>query len=342
MADRRFFRASGPFAVAELAELAGARLAGAESVRTIRDVASLESAGPEDVSFFDNPRYVGAFRASRAGACVVHPDRAALAPAGMVLLLSEEPYRSYARIAQAFYPEALPVPGVAAAASVDPTARIGQGCEIGPGAVIGPAAEIGQHCVIGPNAAIGPGTVLGDGCRIGPCASVTHAILGARVRIFAGARIGEPGFGFAPGRQGHLTVPQLGRVLVGDDVEIGANTTIDRGAGPDTVIGAGTRIDNLVQIGHNVQIGRGCIIAAQVGFAGSTRLGDHVVIGGQGGLAGHLTIGHGAQIAAQAGVLQDVPPGAKVGGSPAVPVRQWLKQSLILARLAKERAGKNG
>jgi len=343
MVDRRFFAAAGPFTVADLVQIAGAKLApGGDPRRLIRDVAPLDAAGPEDIGFLDNPRYVDAFRASRAGACVVHPDRSDAAPAGMSLLLSPDPYRAYARIAQRFYPEPAPAAGVAPSASVDPTAQIGDGTEIAPGAVVGPRAEIGRRCLIGPNAVIGPGTVLGDDCRIGPGASVTHAVLGNRVRVFAGARLGEAGFGFAPGPEGHLSVPQLGRVVIEDDVEIGANATIDRGAGPDTVVGAGTRIDNLVQIGHNVRIGRGCIIVAQVGISGSTRLEDHVVIAGQGGLTGHLTIGRGAQIAAQAGVMQDVPPGAKVGGSPAVPVRQWLKQTLVLARLAKERAGKDG
>jgi UDP-3-O-[3-hydroxymyristoyl] glucosamine N-acyltransferase len=342
MADQRFFAVRGPFTVADIARIADAEVARGEGERPIRDVAPLDVAGPDEISFLDNPRYVETFRASRAGACVVRPDRVDDAPAGMALLLSADPYRAYALIAGAFYPDPAPAAGTAPTASVAASARIGAGTEIAAGAVIGAGVEIGERCVIGPNSVTAAGVVMGDDCRIGAGASLSHAVLGNRVRIYAGARIGEPGFGFAPGPQGHLTVPQLGRVLLGDDVEVGSNSTIDRGAGPDTVIGAGTRIDNLVQIGHNVQIGRGCIIVAQVGISGSTRLGDRVVAGGQAGFAGHLAIGRGAQIAAQAGVMQDVPPGARIGGTPAVPLRQWLRQAAVLARLTKGRADRNG
>jgi len=162
---------------------------------------------------------------------------------------------------------------------------------------------------------------------------VRYAIVGSRVRIFAGARIGEDGFGFAPDPSGHVKVPQLGRVLIGDDVEVGANATIDRGAGPDTIIGEGCRIDNLVQIGHNVRLGKGCIIIAQSGISGSTVLEDHVIVAAQGGLTGHLRIGKGARIGAQAGIMRDVPAGESVLGSPAVPVRQFFRQVTTLARL---------
>jgi UDP-3-O-[3-hydroxymyristoyl] glucosamine N-acyltransferase len=335
MPDRRFFTAEGPFRLAELARIAGAELRPTEAGdKTVRDVAPLDAAGPDEISFLDNPRYADAFKASRAGACIVAPDRAADAPAGMALLLSKTPYRGYALIAQAFYPDAPPRSGVAREASVDPTAAIGPWTIVEPGAVVGPRAEVGRNGVIGAGAVIGPGVVLGDLVHVGPCASVRYAIVGSRVRIFAGARIGEDGFGFAPDAAGHVKVPQLGRVLIGDDVEIGANTTIDRGAGPDTIIGEGCRIDNLVQIGHNVKLGKGCIIIAQSGISGSTVLEDHVIVAAQGGLTGHLRIGKGARIGAQAGIMRDVPAGESVLGSPAVPVRQFFRQVAVLTRLA--------
>ena len=338
MADPRFFTAAGPLSVGRLAEIAGAAPGpGCDQGRMIQDVAPIDAAGPEHVSFLDNRLYVPAFAVSRAGACVVKPALAAKAPAGMALLLAEEPYRAYARIAQAFHPAAAPEPGVAKTATVDPTARLAEGCRVEPGAVIGARAEIGRRTLVGANAVIGPGVVIGEDCVIGPGATVSHSLIGNRVNVYPGARLGQDGFGFAMGPQGHLKVPQLGRVVVEDDVEIGANTTIDRGAGPDTVIGAGTKIDNLVQIGHNVRVGRGCILVAQVGISGSTRLDDGVAAGGQAGITGHLHIGAGARIAAQSGVMRDLEPGATVGGSPSVPVQEFLRQNEALRRLTRRK-----
>jgi UDP-3-O-[3-hydroxymyristoyl] glucosamine N-acyltransferase len=340
MPDRRFYTAEGPFRFAELARIAGAELRPDQaSERVARDVAPLDAAGPDDVSFLDNPRYLDAFKASRAGACLVGPDRAAQAPDGMALLVTKTPYRGYALIAQAFYPDPPTQSLVAREATVDATARIDTGTMIEAGAVVGARAEIGRNCLIGAGAVIGPGVVLGDEVRVGPCASLRYAVVGSRVRILGGARIGEDGFGFAPDPAGHVRVPQLGRVIIGDDVEIGANSTIDRGAGPDTVIGPGCRIDNLVQIGHNVRLGRGCIIIAQSGISGSTVLEDYVIVAAQGGLTGHLTIGTGARIGAQAGVMRDVPAGESVMGSPSMPHRQFWRQITTLARLASKRDG---
>lgn len=342
MADPRFFSCKGPLTIAALSEIAGARVHdGADPSLMMRDVAPLEIAGPEDISFFDNVRYVDVFRQSRAGACLVRPDRVDGAPAGMTLLVSDDPYRSYAFVARAFYPEEKAPVGISQAAIIDPGAIIGEDSHVAAGAVIGARVEIGRRCHIGANAVIAPGVVIGDDSHIGACASLTHCTVGSRVRLFAGVRIGEDGFGFASSRDGHVKVPQLGRVIIGDDVEVGANSTIDRGSGPDTVIGDGCRIDNLVQIGHNVRLGRGCVIVAQVGISGSTRLGDYVVIGGQGGLAGHLKIGDGAQIGAQSGLLRDVPSGMSVSGSPALPLRQWLRQSALLARMSAKKTDRN-
>lgn len=336
MADSRFFKVHGPFTVGQIAAVAKAELADpAQAGRVITDVAPLETAGPGHLSFLDNKLYVDAFSRTQAGACIVAAEHKDRGPAGLTLLLSETPYRSYALAAQAFYPAAKPPAAVHARAIVDPTARLGDGCVVEAGAVIGARVVLGRGCHIGANAVLGEAIELGDDCTVGACASLSHCLLGARVTIFPGARIGQAGFGFAVGADGVTKVPQLGRVIIEDDVEIGANTTIDRGAGPDTVIGKGAMIDNLVQIGHNVHIGKGCILAGQAGVSGSTRIEDYAMLGGQAGLVGHLNIGKGARIGAQAGVFRDVPAGETVVGSPSVPVRQFFREVAAVQRLAK-------
>jgi UDP-3-O-[3-hydroxymyristoyl] glucosamine N-acyltransferase len=343
MPDSRFFKVVGPFTVLQLSEISGAEIAaGHDPNKFVKDVAPLDRAGKEHVSFLDNPLYLSALPTSAAGVCVIHPERLKNAPHEMTLLLSESPYLAYAKIAAAFYPKSKPDGLSEENVFVHPTALIGEGTHICPGAVIGAYAEIGSQCEIGPNAVIGRGVVIGDRCKIGPSVSVQYSLVGSEVQIFAGARIGEAGFGFATGDDGHFTVPQLGRVLIGDKTEIGANTTIDRGSAADTVIGQGCRIDNLVQIGHNVILGNGCIVVSQVGISGSTQLGDFVVVGGQVGFTGHLKIGKGVQIAAQSGVMNDLSAGGKYSGSPAVPMRQWLKQAAMLRSMGKKKARKDG
>jgi len=338
MADPKFFATDGPFTLAQLAEIAEATIApGGDPGRSFKDVSSLEAAGPDEIGFLDNKKYVDAFTASRAGGCIVHPDLASRAPAGMALLLSTTPYLAYARVARAFHPEPAIRPGIHPMAWVDPTARLGSDVEVAAGAFIGARAQIGARCRIGPNAVIGDAVVLGEDTIVGPNASLSHCEIGARVRVYPGARIGQDGFGFAAGEKGLVKVPQLGRVIVGDGCEIGANSCIDRGSASDTIIGPGTVIDNLVQIGHNVKVGRNCILVAQVGISGSTRLGDGVIIGGQAGLVGHLRIGSGAQIAAQSGVMRDIAPGEVVGGSPAMPIGEWRRQSATLRRLVRRK-----
>jgi UDP-3-O-[3-hydroxymyristoyl] glucosamine N-acyltransferase len=210
---------------------------------------------------------------------------------------------------------------------------------VDPGAVIGPNAEVGSGTVVGAHAVVGPHCRIGRDCSIGPSVSIQNAFIGNRVILHPGARIGQDGFGFDMSPRGHLKVPQVGRVIIQDDVEIGANTTIDRGASRDTVIGEGTKIDNLVQIAHNVVIGRHCVIVGQVGISGSTTLEDFVVVGGQAGTAGHVRIGLGAQVAARSGVMTDIPPKGRWGGTPAQPIRDWHRTTVALKQLATRRTG---
>lgn len=338
MGDPRFFKKVEFLSLGEILEISGASVPDGYDIdeeRCFEDVAALDKAVTQNVGFFDNVKYKEQFKATEAGACFVSPKFLDIVPKGVIPLVSPNPYKAYALTAQAFYPWEKPESFVHESAHVSPSAKIGEGVSIGAGAVVGCHVEIGDNVVISPNAVIGNGVVIGDFSKIGANATVTHAIIGRGVNIYTGARIGQDGFGFAIDPTGFVKVPQLGRVIIEDGVEIGANTTIDRGAGPDTVIGAGTWIDNLVQIGHNVKTGRGCVIVAQVGISGSTELGDFVMCGGQVGIAGHLKIGTGAKIAAQSGVMKDVDAGKEMFGSPAVPMRERMKQVALLNRMVK-------
>lgn len=342
MADPRFFERAGPFTLGDLAGRCGARLAD-ESLagQTVDDVAPLDQAGPGQLTFLDNPKYAGAFAGTKAGACILHEKHAALAPAGVALLISPKPYLSYARAAQIFYPAPKAMPGIHATATVDPSARLGEGVAIGPYVVIEAGAEIGAGTAIGAGSVVGRNVSMGTNCRIGPQVTLSHCLIGDRVLLHPGVRIGQDGFGFAPDPAGHVKVPQLGRVKIGNDCEIGANSTIDRGAGPDTVIGDGCWIDNLVQIGHNVTLGRGCILVAQSGVAGSTQFGDFVVLAAQSGVAGHLKIGTGARIGAKSGVMTDIPAGESHFGIPATKVKEYFRQVATLRRLAQKKGADN-
>ena len=325
----------------EIAALTGATLASSPHSRRIVNIAPLDRASPSDLTFFDNKRFASAAAATHAGACITTAALAKELPAGVALLTVREPYRAFVTVARELFPQALrpsslAAPGDFAGAHVDATARMEDGVIIEPGAVIGPRAEIGGGSVIGANAVIGADVRIGRDCSIGAGATISHALIGDRVIVHPGCKFGQDGFGYVMRGNGHLKVPQVGRVIIQDDVEIGAGTTIDRGAIRDTVIGEGTKIDNLVQVGHNVSIGRHCILVAQTGISGSSTLEDFVVLGARVGLNNNVTIGEGAQLAATSNVHGNVPPGARWGGTPAKPIKQWFREMTILARLARK------
>ena len=332
-----FFDRAGPFPISRIAEATGSSVpAGADGSLELIDVRPLSEAGPQHVTFLDNRKYLPLLAGTRAGACFVSPPFAGRVPASVVGLVSKAPYRAFALALKLFYPDAL-WPKVAGTGreAIDPSAELEDGVVVEPGAIIGPQVKIGRGSRVAAGAVIGYRCTIGRGSYIGPNATVIHSLIGDRVILHAGVSIGQDGFGFAMGPQGHLKVPQIGRVIIQDDVEIGANTSIDRGALKDTIIGEGTKIDNLVQIGHNVVIGRHVVIVGQVGLSGSCELGDFVVIGGHAGVVGHVKVGAGVQIAGSSHVNEDIPAGARVGGTPAVPFRDWARQLAAIKRLGE-------
>ena len=336
-----FWAPAGPFSLAELASYTGAEIPEVsigESAKSIRSIKALDDSGGSDVSFFDNRKYLSALKHTQAAAVFVSAEYARRVPPASIALVSRDPYRAFAKSLEMFFPDAGHPKVGGSTAAIDESARIEDGAVIEPGAIIGPEAQIGRGSRIAAGAVIGYRVTVGRDCFVGPGASVTHALIGNRVIIHAGARLGQDGFGFAMGPSGHYKVRQVGRVIVQDDVEIGANTTIDRGALKDTIIGEGTKIDNLVQIAHNVVIGRHCVIAAQTGISGSTILEDFVAMGGQCGTVGHIRIGAGAQIGAQSGVASDIPRGERWGGYPAKPMISWAREVALLKRLTRRKS----
>lgn len=332
--DARFFARSGPHFLAEVAAVANGTTAGNRD-RVLTGIAPLRAASPDEVSFLDNKRYLSVLEQTRAGAVIVHPDMASHVPSSASPILTASPYEGWAHVAALFHPHVPASPGIHRTACVAEGATIDPTAEIGPFACIEAGARIGPRCRIGAFTNVGAGVVIGADCRIAAHVTISHALLGARVSLHPGVRIGQEGFGFARTAGGFLTIPHLGRVVIGDDVEVGANATVDRGSIQDTVIGSGSRLDNLVQVAHNVSIGRCCVIVAQVGIAGSTVIEDFVQVGGQAAMAGHIRVGRGAQIGAQAGVISDVPEGSILLGSPAQPRKEFFRQVATLRRLAR-------
>lgn len=320
------------YTVKELADFVDGEVEG-DPTRQVKGVASVDRAGPDDVTFVVSPRYARRLGSRSVGACLVAPT-VALDADGTAFIRVQNPELAFTRLLDLFHPEKRPEPGV------HPTAIIGRGSQLGEGVSIGAYVTIGRDSVIGENSQIGAHTHIDDNvrigcdCRVGPGCTILHdTLVGDRVRLYTGVRLGVDGFGYTPGADGMRRIPQVGRCIVSDDVEIGANCTVDRGALGDTTIGRGTKIDNLVHVAHNVKIGADCVIVAQVGIAGSTIVEECVQLGGQVGLAGHLTVGAGARIAAQAGVIGDVPAGSVYSGYPARPHREALRASAGAFRL---------
>ena len=332
MPDKRFFDNQGPFTIGDLAELSSSEVYPSNSGdKKVEDVAPLNIASDKDISFIDNKKYIDAFKISKAGFCIAHPAMKDMAPEGMVLLLNSNPYKAYADVAQAFYNPSKRT-GIHESAIIDASAKLGKACFVGAGAVIGENVIVGDNSEIEANATIAKGVVIGNDTVIGSNASLTHAVVGNNCYIYTGARIGQDGFGFAMSATGHTRIPQMGRVIIEDRVEVGANCTIDRGAGPDTIIRSGVMVDNLVQLGHNVEMGECSVIVAQAGVSGSTKIGKFCVLAGQSGIAGHLNIGDGVKVGAKGGVISDVEAGQEVMGFPAVPGRLFFKQMAYLKR----------
>jgi len=340
MGNCHFFDRPPGLTVAEIVSLTGAEPSDSRRLsHLIRDVAPAELAGPHDLTFIESNKYATALAVTHAGACLMPQRFQSKAPPGLIVLRTNEPYRAFVAVHRKLYPQSLrptslfETIGVHEGATIHPTARLESEVTVDPGAVIGPRAEIGAGSIIGPTAVIGPDVTIGRDCVIGAGCSITHSLVGDRVIIHPGCRIGQDGFGYTADAA-QQKIPQTGRVIIQNAVEIGAGTTIDRGGIRDTVIGEASKIDNSCQIGHNVVIGRHCIVVAQSGLSGSVTLEDYAVLGGSVGLAPHVTIGRGARVAARSGIMHDVPPGETWGGYPAKPSKQWMREVATLARLA--------
>jgi len=346
MAQPNFFEQPPSSTLADIAALTKAHLADASrGAQLITGLASLDEAGPMHLTFFDNLKYADRLTSTRAGACLVSRRFEARVPANVAVLRVDQPFREFVKVARKLHSDALRPQswvgntGIAPSAVIDPTARLEDGVIVDPLAVIGPNVAIGVGTIIGAGVTIAANVRIGRDCNVGARSAIQCALIGNKVLIHPGCCIGQDGYGFVFfGPEGHVKVPQTGRVLIQDDVEIGAGTTIDRGSLRDTVIGEGTKIDNQVQIGHNVTIGRRCLLAAQMGLAGSVTIGDNVALGAKVGINNHLHIGDGAQVTAMSGVKDDIPPGARWGGFFAKPTKQWFREIVAVERLVREGA----
>jgi UDP-3-O-[3-hydroxymyristoyl] glucosamine N-acyltransferase len=346
MAQPIFFEQPAPSTLAEIAALTNAQLADpSRAAQKVTGLASLDEAGPMHLTFFDNLKYVDQLATTKAGACVVSPRFEVRVPAHVAVLRAAQPFHAFVVAARELHRDALRpqswfgCAGIAPSAIIDPSARLEDGVIVDPLTLIGPGVEIGSGTVIGAGVVIGPHVKIGRDCNVGARSAIQCALIGNDVLIHPGCSIGQDGYGFVFfGPDGHLKVPQTGRVLIQNNVEIGAATTIDRGSLRDTVIGEGTKIDNQVQIGHNVTIGRHCLLAAQIGLAGSLTIGDNVALGAKVGINNHLKIGDGAQVTAMSAVKDDIPANGRWGGHFAKPTKQWFREIVAVERLVRDSA----
>lgn len=337
MIDANFFDKRGSVTLAQAAEICGARLAdAAQGEIAVSDINTMGNAGAGEICFFYDRKKKDAAADIKATACVTTEDLASLIPAGVAVLVSADPKVSFLKLNKAMYAEKKTQAAIAKTAVIHPTAKIGKDCSIADYVVIGENVVIGDDTVIEPFAVINQSCQIGNNCRIGAQAHISYTLMGNNCYIYNGARLGQDGFGFQTIGGVHHRIPQLGRVIIGNDVEVGSCSCIDRGAMDDTVIGDGCRIDNLVQIAHNDKLGRGCVVVSMTGIAGSCNFGDYVVCGGQTGFADHLNVGSGAQIAAQSGVMRDIEPGSVVMGTPAVPFKDFMRQVAFLQKNSKK------
>lgn len=333
MPDPRFFQTLAPLTMVQAAALAGCPAPlGAGGERLIRAVAPLATAGVGDLAFLSARRYLADLATTRAGVVILSAEDAAAAPAGAVVLVSPTPQAAWARVAGGLHPVRDPH-GPGEPARLEADVRLGDGVRLGVD------VRIGEGTVVGANTVIGHGVQIGRGCRIGANVTLGFALIGDRVRILSGAVVGEDGFGVTGDAQGLVDLPQLGRVIIQDAVSIGANSCVDRGAYDDTVIGENSKIDNLVQIAHNVRIGRNCVLAAHTGLSGSVTVGDGAMFGGRAGVHDHVSVGAGAKIAAASAVTRDVPAGERWGGQPAQLLRRHQRETVWLRRRAAEGRG---
>jgi UDP-3-O-[3-hydroxymyristoyl] glucosamine N-acyltransferase len=338
MSDERFFRREGPFTLAVLAQKIGAELAQPErGSQIVRDIADLEQAGQDDIAVFCTVSHAGAFAKSHAGVIVTSKKLGDYPYNGSALLLSADPRLAFAELGRIFYPAGAPKSFVHPRATLAATASIGANTAIAAGAVIGEHVVIGAGSRIGANTVIEDHVAIGSEAVIGANCSISHALIGDAVNISSNVSIGGEGFGFVPGPKGPVRLSHVGLVVIGNQVQIGSNCAIDRGALSNTVIGDMTALDNLVQIAHNVRIGKGCVFAGQAGVAGSAVIGDYVMVGGAVSISDHVTVGDGAKIAGKSGVMRDVAKGETVAGYPAMPIRQWHRQTSALAKLAQKK-----